>query len=169
MSQIDPRIERHFPPVDAQDLLPAFHVRHADGHLAIEPAGTQQRRVENIRTVRRGDHDDAFVGREAVHFNEQLIERLLALFVTERTAATAPSNGVELVDEDDARVVAARIFEQFADSRRAHPGIHLDEVRTACEQKRHRGFTSDRSGQQRLAGSRRPDEQHAFRNASADR
>ena len=59
--------------------------------------------------VGRGDDDDALVRREAVHLDEQLIERLLALFVAERVAAAAAADGVELVDEDDAGRMAARV------------------------------------------------------------
>ena len=53
--------------------------------------------------------------REAVHLDEQLIERLLALFVAERVAAAIAADGIELVDEDDARLVAPRFLEQLAD------------------------------------------------------
>ena len=52
--------------------------------------------------VGRGDDDDAAVRLEAVHLDEQLVQRLLALFVAERVAAAAAADGVELVDEDDA-------------------------------------------------------------------
>ena len=91
LPQIDFRIERHLPAVDAEDLLAALHVGRADRHLAIEPARTQQRRIENVGTVRRRDDDDALVGGEAVHLDQQLVQRLLALFVAERVAAAAPS------------------------------------------------------------------------------
>ena len=95
--------------MDLENLLAALDVGRADGHLAIEPAGTQQRRIENVGTVGRRDHDDALVRREAVHLDEQLIQRLLALFVAERVAAAAAADGVELVDEDDAGGMAARV------------------------------------------------------------
>ena len=169
LPQVDVRIERHLPAVDAENLLAALHVRRADGHLPIEAPGTEQRRIENVRPVRRRDDDDALIGREAVHLHQKLIQRLLALLVAERVAAAAPSDGVELVDEDDARVVAPRILEELADPRRADARVHLDEIRAAREQKRDLRFAGHRARQQRLAGSRRPDEQNAFRNASADR
>ena len=99
-----------------------FRSGFADRHLAIEAARPQQRRIEDVRPVGRGDDDDALVGREAVHLDEQLVQRLLALFVAERVAAAAAADGVELVDEDDAGGVAARVLEQLADARRADAG-----------------------------------------------
>ena len=62
-----------------------------------------------------------------------------------------------------------RVLEQLADARRADARVHLDEVRAAREQKRHLGLAGNRPREQRLAGARRPDEQHALRNAAADR
>ena len=72
--------------MDAENLLAAFHVGRADSHLTIEAARTQQRRIENVRPIGRGDDDDALVGRKAVHLHQQLVQRLLALFVAERVA-----------------------------------------------------------------------------------
>ena len=154
--------------VDAEDGLASLQVGVADGHLAVEPARPQQRRIEDVRPVGGGDDDDAAVRLEAVHLDQQLVERLLALFVAERAAAAAAADGVELVDEHDARGMAAGVAEQAADARGADAGIHLDEVRPAREQERHAGFAGDRPRQQRLAGPRRADEQHALRNAPAD-
>src|SRR6202023_3227076 len=102
-----------------------------DGPLAIEPARAQQRRIQNVGTIGRRDDDDALGGSEAVHFHQQLIQRLLTLFVAERLAAAAAAHRVELVDEDDARRMTARVLEQLADARRADAGVHLDEVRAA--------------------------------------
>ncbi len=159
----------HLARVHAQDLLAALEVGIADGHLPIEPAGTQQRRIEDVGAVGRRDDDDAVGLREAVHLDEQLVERLLALLVAQRIAAAAAADGVELVDEDDARRMAPRLLEQLAHARRADAGIHLDEVGAARRNERHARFSRHRARQQRLAGSRRPDEQDAARDAAADR
>ena len=106
---------------------------------------------------------------EAVHLDEQLVQRLLALLVAERVAAAAAADGVELVDEDDAGRVAAGILEQPSHARGADAGVHLDEIGAAREEERHAGFAGDRAREQRLAGSRRADEQHALRDAAAHR
>ena len=66
--------------------------------------GTQQRRIEHVGAVGRGDQDDAGVRIEAVHLDQQLVERLLALVVTAAQAGAAlAADRVDLVDEDDAR------------------------------------------------------------------
>src|SRR5207344_2972265 len=84
LPQIDTRREGDLPRVDLEDLLAALDVGRADGHLTVEPSWTQQRRVEDVGTI-RGRHDhDSLVWCEAVHLDEQLIERLLPLFVAER-------------------------------------------------------------------------------------
>ena len=75
------RRQFYFLGVKLEDFLPAFHVGPVDQHLAIESPRAQQRRIENLRPVGRRHHDHVFVWIEAVHFGEQLIERLLALVV----------------------------------------------------------------------------------------
>lgn len=49
--------------------------------MAIKPPRAQQRRIERLWPVGRGEQDDAGIGLETVHLDEQLIERLLALVV----------------------------------------------------------------------------------------
>ena len=61
LPQVDVGVERDLPAVDPQNLLAALDVRRADRHLAIETAGTQQRRIEDVGTIGRGDDDDALV------------------------------------------------------------------------------------------------------------
>ncbi len=102
--------------------------RHDDA--AIEATGAQQRGIEHVGAVGGGDDDHAVVGLEAVHLDEQLVERLLALVVTTAEAGAAvATDGVDLVDEDDARRVLLALLEQVADAARADADEHLDEVR----------------------------------------
>ena len=69
--EIDAFGELHFLGMDPQDFFAAFHVRQIDRDLAIETARAQQRRIENIGPVGGGDDDDAFLGIESVHLDEQ--------------------------------------------------------------------------------------------------
>src|SRR5690606_30494494 len=103
--------------VDLQDLLAAAHVGQRYDDLTIEPAGPQQRGIEHVRTVRRGDHDHALVALEAVHLDEELVQRLLTLVVAAAETGTAmTADRIDLVDEDDARRMLLRLLEHVADA-----------------------------------------------------
>src|ERR1700683_722214 len=104
--------ERHAPHVHAQDLLAAAPVGQRHYHLAIEAPGTQQRRIEHVRPVGGGNDDDPFITLEAIHFHQQLVERLLALLVpAAKPRAAVASHGIDLVDENNARRVLLRLLE----------------------------------------------------------
>ena len=155
--------------VDGEDALAPLHVGTVDDDAAIEAAGTQQRRIEHVGTVGRGDEDDAFVRFEAVHLDEQLVQRLLALVVAAAEAGAAmTADRVDLVDEHDAGRVLLALLEQVADARGADADEHLDEVGAADREERDVGFTGDRAREQRLAGAGRAHEQHALGNAAAE-
>src|SRR6185437_7939132 len=123
--------------VDLQDLLASATVGPVHHDLAVEAAGTQQRRVKDVGTVGGGDQDDVVLHLEAVHLDEQLVQRLLALVVTaaQAGAAVAP-DGVDLVHEDDAGGVLLGLLEQVAYAAGAHADEHLDEIRPADAEER---------------------------------
>src|SRR5437868_5789493 len=79
-----------------------------------------------------------------------------------------PPDGVDLVDEDDARRVLLALLEQVAHAARAHADEHLDEVRARDGEERHARLAGDGARQQRLARARRPHHQHALRDAPAE-
>ena len=125
--------------------------------------------IEHVGTVGRGDEDDAFVRLEAVHLDEQLVQRLLALVVAAAEAGAAmAADRVDLVDEDDAGGVLLALLEQVADARGADADEHLDEVGAADREERDVGFARDGAREQRLAGAGRAHEQHALGNAAAE-
>ena len=107
---------------------------------------------------------------EAVHLDQQLVERLLALVVAAAQAGAAlAADRVDLVDEDDARAVLLGLLEQVAHPGGADADEHLDEVRTRDREERNPGLTRDGAGQQRLAGAGRAVEQHALGDLGAER
>ena len=131
--------------------------------------GTQQRGVEHVGPVGRGDDDDAFVLLEAIHLDQQLVERLLALVVAAAEARAAmAADRVDFVDEDDAGRILLRLLEHVAHAARADADEHLDEVRARDGEERHVRLARDGARGQRLAGARRADQQHAARNTSAE-
>ena len=142
--------------VDLQDGQALLEVGQRHDDLAVEAAGPQQGRVEDVGPVGGGDHDDALGGVEAVHLREHLVERLLALVVAAAEAGAAlAADGVDLVDEDDGRGLLAGRLEQVADPAGADADEHLHEVRAAHRQEGHARLAGDGPGEQRLAGAGR--------------
>ena len=65
--------------------------------------------------------------------------------------------------------VALGLVEQVAHAAGADADEHLDELGAGDAEERHAGLAGDGARQQRLAGARRADEQHAARDARAER
>ncbi len=149
--------------MDRQDLFATEQVGLVDHDLAVEAAGAQQRRVEDVGPVRRGDQDDARPHIETVHLDQQLVQRLLALVVTTAHAgAPVPSDGVDLVHEDDRGGVGLGLLEQVTDARGTDTDEHLDEVGAGDREERHAGLAGDGAGEQGLAGPGRAEQQRAL-------
>ena len=167
--RFDRRVQPHLVRVDFEDLLAAADVGPIDQHVAVEAARAEQGRIERFRAV-GGRHDDhAAVGGEAVHLDQQGVERLLALVVAADDARAAGlAQGVQLVDEDDAGGLGLGLLEHVADPRRADAHEHLDEVGAGEAEEGHARLAGDGLGQQRLAGARRTDQQHALGDPPAE-
>ena len=169
-SQIDLRPKLHLAGVDLENLQPALHIgqRHVD--LPIEAARPGKGRVEHVDAVGAGDDDHLVVRIKPVHLDEDGVERLLAFVMPAgaepRAAATA--DGVDFIQEDDARAVVLGLLEQVADAAGADADEHLDEVRTGDREERHVRLAGDGFGEQRLTGAGFADQQHAARDAAAE-
>ena len=167
--EIDAFGQLHVLGMNPQNFLAASHVGQIDRDLAIETARTQQRRIEHVGPVGRRDDDDAFLRVEAVHLDEQRIERLFAFVVAAADAVSAmPADGVDFVDENQAGRGFLALLEHVAHAARADADEHFDEIRAADGEERHVRFAGDGPGEQRLAGARRADHQHALGNAPAE-
>src|SRR3990167_4977581 len=167
--RLDIFTHRHLAHMYFEDLLTAANIRQTNHYLAVETTGTQQRRIEHVGTVGGGDDDDAIVHLETIHFHQQLVEGLLAFVVTATHAGTTmAADGVDLVDEDDARRMLLRLLEHIAHPGRTDTDEHLDEIRTGNGEERHFRFTGNRLGQQGLAGTRRTHHQDAARDTPAE-
>ena len=152
----------------AQDLLAALYVRAVNRDLAVKTAGTQQRRIQNVGAVGRGDQDDRLAFLKTVHLDQQLVERLLALVVTAAQAGSAlTSHGIDLVNKDDRRSLRLGLLKKVAHAAGANAHEHLDKVRTRDAKERHARLAGNGLGQQRLTGTRRAHQQNAARNLGA--
>ena len=166
--EIDIAGQLDFLGVDFEDSLASLKVWQLDRHAPVEAAGTQESRVERFRAVCRRKDNDAIVALEAVHFGEELVQRLLALVVAHEVAAALLADGVDFVDEDDARRFFFGLLEEVTDFRCAHADEHLNELGACNREERHVSLARDGFREHRLAGARRADEQHAFRHLRAD-
>ena len=140
------------------------------GHhdLAVETTGAQQGRVQDIGPVGGGDENDTFVGLEAVHFDQQLVERLFALVMAAAKACAAlAAHGVYFVDKDETGGVLLALHEQIAHAGRAHAHEHFHKIRAGNGKERHPRLSGHGPRQQRLTGSGRAHEQHALGDAPA--
>ena len=149
--------------VHVQDLQPTYLVWPVHQHLAVEAAGAQQGRVEDLGTVGGGKQHHALAGVEAVELGEQLVQRLLLLVMAAAHAPgdAGPAQGVELVDEDDAGLGLARLLEQVTHPRGTDADEHLDELGAGDGEEHHPGLAGHSPSQQGLAGARRPHQQDA--------
>ena len=131
--------------------------------------GRSKRRIEHVGAVGRGDEDDALVRLEAIHLDEQLVQRLLALVVAAAQAGAAmAADRVDLVDEDDAGRILLRLLEHVAHAGGADADEHLDEVGARNGEERHVRLTRNGASEQRLAGAGRADQQRAARDAATE-
>jgi hypothetical protein len=63
------------------ESFPPLDIGQCHNHLAIESTGTQQGRIEHVRTVGGRNQDHPLVRFETIHFHQQLVEGLLPFIV----------------------------------------------------------------------------------------
>ena len=154
--------------MDLQDRLSASDVRQADIDLAVKTSGTEQRVIQDIRTVGRRHDDHALVVAEAVHFDQQLVQSLLALIMSAaETASSLAADRVDLIDKDDRGCGFLCLFKQVPDTAGADADIKLDKIGTGDGKELHAGFSGNRLCQQGFTGSRRAYQQNPFGNSCA--
>ncbi len=153
----------------AEDVLTALHVGSLDTDLAVEPARAQERGVENVGAVGRGDEDHAATSVEAIHLDEELVERLLTFVVAAtHPGAAVASDGVDLVDENDGGRVLLGLIEQVTDAGGTDADEHLDEVGAGDGEEGHAGLACDRASEEGLAGAGRAVEEYALGDLGAE-
>ena len=161
-------INGHLAHVHFQDLFAPANVGQRDDHLTVKAPRAHQRRVEHVRTVGGGNHDDAGLPLKTIHFHQQLVQRLFAFIVAAAHAGTAlAAYGVDFVDKDDAGRVFFRLVKHVAHARRAHADEHFHEVRAGNGKERHFRLTRNRFRQQGFPRAGRADHQHALGNLPA--
>ena len=162
-------VELHLLGMNAEDLFAALHIRQTDGDLTVKATGTEQRRIQHVRTVRGRDDDDTFLRVKAIHLHKHRIERLFALVMTTAHAVTAmATDGIDFINEDQARSVFLALLEHVTDAAGAHANEHFHEIRSADTEEWHVSLASNGLGQERFSGPRRADHEHALGDFAAE-
>ena len=162
-------VHQHILGVHLEDLHTPLQVRLIHNDLPVKTAGTQQRLVQDLRTVRRAQDQDPAGAVEAVHFAQKLVQRLFPLLISAAILGiTASADSIDLIDKNDTRRVFGRFLEQVAHTGRAHAHIQFNKIRTGQGEKRHMRFSGNRLCQKRFTGSGRTYEQRALGKLRAD-
>ena len=149
-----------------QNRLTPLDVRPVQHDAPVKPARPQQRGIQDVRAICGSHHDHVRIGIEAVHLDQNLVQRLFPLVVgTAQAGAPVASHGIDLVQKHDARTVSLGLLKQVAHARRAYADEHLDELGAGDGEERNPRLPTDRLGQQRLTRSRSPHQEHALGDA----
>ena len=114
MFKVNARSKADFFCVDLQNVLTAFEVGKLNGNAAVKPSGSCQCRIKRFRAVCCGKDNYAVVAGKAVHFGQKLVKGLLALIVSAGSAVPFLSDGVNLINENNARRFFLGLAEKVA-------------------------------------------------------
>mmetsp|Transcript_19865 Transcript_19865/g.50816 ORF Transcript_19865/g.50816 Transcript_19865/m.50816 type:complete len:448 (-) Transcript_19865:200-1543(-) len=155
--------------VHPENLLAALDVRQANLHATVKAARAQKCAVKDVCAVRCRNNNDTAVALEAVHLSQDLVQGLLTLVVaTAHARAALATNGIDLVDEDDARGLLLRLLEDVAYAGRAHTNEELDELGGRRLDEGHTRLTCQRLRHQRLTSSGGAREQNTLGDLGTD-
>mmetsp|Transcript_19304 Transcript_19304/g.42066 ORF Transcript_19304/g.42066 Transcript_19304/m.42066 type:complete len:233 (+) Transcript_19304:116-814(+) len=163
LAQVDAPHEVHFPRVDLENVQPSVFVWIGKFDLAVDPAGPEQRLVQDIDAIGGHNHLDVVCRLEAIELVKQFKHRPLNLGVTTLLSVhTARSDGVDLVHEDDGGCMLAGHHEELAHHAASLANVLLDQFTARYSDEAALSVVRHCSGQQRLAGSRWSVEQNTL-------
>ena len=135
-------------------------IRQSHFNATVKTSGSGQSGIEDIGTIGSRKKNHTGILFKAIHFGEQLIQGLLTLIVAATNPCTAlPSDGINLINENNARSLLLCFSEQITNPAGAHADEQLDEFRGSHREERHTRFSCNCTGQQRFSGSRWPNKQ----------
>ena len=161
-------VHLHILGMHLQDVHAALQIRAVHDDPPVKTAGTKEGRVQHLGPVRRAQHQAGRMAVEAVHLRQQLVQRLLTLVVSAQTGITALSNGVYLVDKNNAGGMLLRLLEQIPDTGSAHAHEHFHKIRAGQGEERHMGLSRHRLRKQGLSGTRRAHQKGSLGQLRAD-
>ena len=129
-SHVEIRADFDSPQVHVEDLFPFLEFGQFHMDLTVKTSGTHQRFVQNIGAVGRRQDDHARIGAETVHFSQQLVQGVFPLIVGRESTVFGPcaSDGIDLVNKDNARGLLLCLAEQVTDAGCTHTHKHFYEI-----------------------------------------
>jgi len=118
-------------------------------HL-VKSAGSQQCRVQQIRTVSRTDCKHARPLAEPVDFSQQLGNDAVHHLARIRTFAASGCQRIKLVKEYDARQILSCSFKDLSDILFRLANVHIEQLRALDRNEVHLTLSCDRFGKQCL-------------------
>mmetsp|Transcript_5696 Transcript_5696/g.8390 ORF Transcript_5696/g.8390 Transcript_5696/m.8390 type:complete len:204 (+) Transcript_5696:1126-1737(+) len=151
-----------------KDAGTSLEVGKVNGNLTVETSRTEEGVIEDIKTVGSGNGDDSRVAIETVHLNQNLVQGLFTLVVTSsESCTTLTSNGINLINEDDARGVLLGLVKHITHTRSSNSNEHLHEFGTRNGDEWHTGLSSNSLGEEGLTGTRGSVKDNTTRNAAS--
>ncbi len=152
--------------MDLENFETSLDIGARDGDMAVKATGAGQSRVQHVDAVGGAQHNDALGAGEAVHLDQQLVEGLVLLHLAAAAAGIALAAGcIDLIDEDNAGSLGARLLEQGPHPAGTNAHEHLHELGAGRAEEGNACFTGNGLGQQGFACTRVADQQHATRHA----
>lgn len=150
--------------MDAQDMSPALVVRQRKFYTAVQSSGSEEGGIEGVGPIGGHEHLDISTRIKAVELIDKLQHRPLDLIIAPGPIVKAcASDGIDLVKEDDTRLLRASHLKQLADHARSLADVLLNKLGSDDADEGRICAVRTRSGTQRFACPRRTVEQNPFR------
>ena len=115
-----------------QNGLTSGKIRQIHRYAPVKATRAKQGLIQRFRAIGSSQNDDTGASVKAIHFCQQLIQRLLTFIITaDPCPVTLLSYGVNFIDKHDTRRLFSSLLEQITDSGSAAPDKHLYKFRTA--------------------------------------
>lgn len=150
--------------MNTQDMCSAFVIRQTKLDAPVETTRSEQGRIQRIGSVGGHQHLDITSWVETIKLVDELKHRSLHLVITSGTVVkSSTSNGIDLIEEDDARLLRPRHLEKLSNHPRALSYVFLDQLRTNDSNEGGVCAVSNSTGAQCLSRSRRSVEKDTLR------
>ena len=107
----------------------SVEVRIIHRHLPVKASRTHQCRIQDVFSVGCRHDDDPLIDSKPIHFDKELVERLLPFVMSSAQACTASAaDCINFINKDNRRSNTLRLIKQVTHTARADADIHFHKV-----------------------------------------